>query len=409
MFSCQLGRYFQVIFLTIVAVVVLSIVSILYVINVMSLGETVRPTRIASQFAGLKSLKSKKSQHRDSCERCLRPVARDGVEDLFCMDRPAFLKQLKNPCWFEDEKLRCLPYFHILGCAKCATTDLSRRITLHPDIVNPDAPFDKEALWWTWRKYGYVGFSRTQIHKFRQYLNTFDPLARKLQTSMRRKEQNFSHFITMDGSPPDFWDFRGWPLLPQNHGRSEPCIYTPQLMKHIYADPKFILILRNPTDRLYSDYFFLRQGDTPEDFHEDVQKSLQILANCQKKHSQRQCYFSADVYKRLTTRIHFGCYSLFLKEWLKAFPLRHFLVLKTEEYSKNITNHMKMVYSFLDLSQVSMDLYEDIEDLKRSRVTKKKKNAAPMLDSTRGILDQFYAPCNQELADLLGDKKFLWQ
>ncbi|XP_067664491.1 carbohydrate sulfotransferase 15-like isoform X2 [Haliotis asinina] len=399
MVSCHTGRCLQGIFLV---TGVLSVISILYVNNIISHGVTIGPPQIAGS-------RSKTSQDSNSCKRCLRPVSRDGVEDLFCMDRPKYLKQLKNPCWFEKSKLRCLPYFHILGCAKCATTDLSTRITLHPDIINPDAPFDKEALWWTWRKYGYVGYSRARIRKFRQYVKYFDPLAHKLQTLMKGKDQNFSHFITMDGSPPDFWDFRGWPLLPQNHGHSEPCVYTPQLMKHVYADPKFILILRNPTDRLYSDYFFLRQGDTPEDFHDDVKKSMQILANCQKTHTQKQCYFSASVYKRLETRIHFGCYSLYMKEWLKAFPLRHFLILKTEEYSKNITEHMKRVFSFLQLSQPSVDLYEEIEDLGRSRVTKKKKKALPMLESTRLILDQFYAPCNQELANLLGDKKFLWK
>ena len=52
-----------------------------------------------------------------------------------------------------------------------------------------------------------------------------------------------------DASPPDFWDFRGWPLLPQNHGLNEPEVLTPHLMKHLYRNPKFILLLRNPTDR----------------------------------------------------------------------------------------------------------------------------------------------------------------
>ena len=47
----------------------------------------------------------------------------------------------------------------------------------------------------------------------------------------------------------DFWDYRGWPLIPQNEGLEEPVITTPHLMKHIYPDPKFILIFRNPVDR----------------------------------------------------------------------------------------------------------------------------------------------------------------
>ena len=47
----------------------------------------------------------------------------------------------------------------------------------------------------------------------------------------------------------DFWDFRAWPLIPQNKGLSEPVVLTPHLMRHLYPDPKFIVILRNPVDR----------------------------------------------------------------------------------------------------------------------------------------------------------------
>ena len=52
-----------------------------------------------------------------------------------------------------------------------------------------------------------------------------------------------------DGTPIDFWDFRAWPLIPQNKGLSEPAVLTPHLMRHLYPDPKFIVIMRNPVDR----------------------------------------------------------------------------------------------------------------------------------------------------------------
>ena len=47
----------------------------------------------------------------------------------------------------------------------------------------------------------------------------------------------------------DFWDFRGWTRIPQNKGLREPAVLTPHLMRHLYKDPKFIVILRNPVDR----------------------------------------------------------------------------------------------------------------------------------------------------------------
>ena len=76
---------------------------------------------------------------------------------------------MKNPCWWESNKtqssglqanatptrhLSCLPYFHILCCSKSGTTDLFRRISIHPDIVPNSGIFGKEQLFWSWAKYG---------------------------------------------------------------------------------------------------------------------------------------------------------------------------------------------------------------------------------------------------------------
>ena len=43
------------------------------------------------------------------------------------------------------ERLRCLPYFYILGFAKCGTTDLHDALIKHPQIVDPVI---KENQWW---------------------------------------------------------------------------------------------------------------------------------------------------------------------------------------------------------------------------------------------------------------------
>lgn len=102
-----------------------------------------------------------------------------------------FLSQYKNPCWYEplyttnvyqnnkysllspniastmirlmtewntrllqDEnahRLRCLPYFFIIGQPKCGSTDLFRRILYHPDVVSPPI---KELHWWSRNRMG---------------------------------------------------------------------------------------------------------------------------------------------------------------------------------------------------------------------------------------------------------------
>ena len=53
----------------------------------------------------------------------------------------------------------------------------------------------------------------------------------------------------VDASPPDMWDFRGWSRLPQNRKLRRPAVMTPHLMHHLYRDPKFIVLVRDPVER----------------------------------------------------------------------------------------------------------------------------------------------------------------
>ena len=64
---------------------------------------------------------------------------------------PTFLNNSKSPCWYEGSKLRCVPYFFMVGVFKCGTTDLFRRITRHPEVLMGL----KEIHWFTkLRKFG---------------------------------------------------------------------------------------------------------------------------------------------------------------------------------------------------------------------------------------------------------------
>ena len=76
--------------------------------------------------------------------------------------RPNYLAQYKNPCfvdWSVDlQRLRCLPYFHVLGVDKSGTTDLHSRITQHPHVLPNSGGIGKETYYWCWLKYGeYMG------------------------------------------------------------------------------------------------------------------------------------------------------------------------------------------------------------------------------------------------------------
>lgn len=114
---------------------------------------------------------------------------------MFSVAPRRFLPDVKNPCWFEElrgdvsadpygsnlfgrsfrqiqlifeqlsgsftqrltrhdgrlQRLRCLPYFYIIGQPKCGTTDLYDRLRLHPEVHFTTM---KEPHWWTRKRFG---------------------------------------------------------------------------------------------------------------------------------------------------------------------------------------------------------------------------------------------------------------
>lgn len=48
-------------------------------------------------------------------------------------------------------RLRCLPFFYIIGQPKCGTTDLFHRLLLHPEVKFNTM---KEPHWWTRKRFG---------------------------------------------------------------------------------------------------------------------------------------------------------------------------------------------------------------------------------------------------------------
>uniref|UniRef100_A0A3B3DBF7 Carbohydrate (N-acetylgalactosamine 4-sulfate 6-O) sulfotransferase 15 n=1 Tax=Oryzias melastigma TaxID=30732 RepID=A0A3B3DBF7_ORYME len=115
--------------------------------------------------------------------------------NLFSVIPPHFLPNTKSPCWYEEVsgdasadpykknhfclrsksfrntcdrmrdsfrrhlshrdgkqfRLRCLPYFYIIGQPKCGTTDLFHRLLMHPEVK---FNIIKEPHWWTRKRFG---------------------------------------------------------------------------------------------------------------------------------------------------------------------------------------------------------------------------------------------------------------
>ena len=65
---------------------------------------------------------------------------------------------------------------------------------------------------------------------------------------------------------------------------------------------------------------------------------------------------------------------------------------------------------FLNFTEnISNDRLKQIAAMPRFYQTKQRQRAGKMLTETKDILTHLFAPFNQDLADILGDEKFLWK
>jgi hypothetical protein len=83
------------------------------------------------------------------------------------------------------------------------------------------------------------------------FTNSFDLATKEIYANPRT-------MITIDGGPHTFW----WPTQ-EPDGRLNPnLIPTPQIIREIQPNAKFIITLSDPVHRLYSDYYFLNDDRT---------------------------------------------------------------------------------------------------------------------------------------------------
>ena len=317
----------------------------------------------------------------------------------FIQPRPVFDTAYKNPCIHQGTQLRCMPYYMVIGVAKCGTTELMDKISLHSDVY---PVYYKEPDWFD-RK-------RLQGMSFLQYMEKF-PLERNL-TKMRAQT-----LIMGDGSSNYFTDSTYWMDTPENAKYSHPEILIPHLIHHLIPLTKIIVILRDPIERLYSAYkFFTVRPEipcvytpTPEDFHERVKYSTRWLTQCLSTLPRRHClydfpyrdrtglpkFYFRGQYGHFVHQTRIGLYSEYLEDWYSVFPVKQILVVTLEQYSANQSYVLNAIYRHLDLEPSA-----DVLDLTHPRNV---NNATfpPMLTETRALLQEFYHPFNQKLARLL--------
>ena len=146
---------------------------------------------------------------------------------------------------------------------------------------------------------------------------------------------------------------------------------------------KIIVLLRNPIDRAYSNYFLgVRMGDEQRSFDTVVEEEIkQINQYDEVKIDQ---YIGQSYLGR-------GLYAKELDIWFKYFPKNDIKILKSEDFADKTQEIMNEIFGFLNLPPA------EIKNLEKKNVAE----YTPMKVETRKKLMEFFLPYNDKLYDML--------
>jgi hypothetical protein len=177
-----------------------------------------------------------------------------------------------------------LPNFLVIGAQRSGTTWLDKQLRYHPSIYLPTV--------------------RKEVHFFDRYYDRGLDWYKKFFPSQKQAHQ----YSWIGEVTPDYL------FYPE----------VPELIKKHLPHCKFILILRNPVDRLYSQYgHAIRTRNYSQSFDDFIQNK--------------------KIFKR-------SLYGQQLNRYLQYFPLENFLILIFEETMKQPDMTLSKIANFLDIN-----------------------------------------------------------
>ncbi|TNN03443.1 hypothetical protein fugu_000472 [Takifugu bimaculatus] len=206
------------------------------------------------------------------------------------------------------------------------------------------------------------------------------------------------------------WDNNAWVYFYDNTTEGEPPFLIQDFVHALQPHARFIVMLRDPVERLYSDYlYFGISNKSAEDFHEKVSESLQLFEGCLTEYTMRSCVYNTTVNNAMPVRLQVGLYIVYLMDWLSVVSREQLLVLRLEDHATNRKYTMHRVFDFLDLEPPTKEIEAEITESPASNTRRPAdKNLGPMLPITKEILGDFYRPFNIKLAKVLRNDSFIW-
>ncbi|KAL8612525.1 hypothetical protein ACOMHN_053590 [Nucella lapillus] len=316
-----------------------------------------------------------------------------------------YLANYKNPCWMEPGSgeaptVYCVPYFYLVGAPKAGSTDVYKRITMHPEVAKP---VSKETRWFDRKRF-------LDKPHFSSFLSNFERASGVISRSLDRGT-NYHRRIVGDGSPSYFFDNRNWQLMPGNEGCEEPRVTVASHLRHLYPKARLIFILRNPVERLYSSYLYNHgkyEAVTSRTFDLYAREAIQVYKDCFSRFSVRVCANNATIFQQAKVMLVVSLYSVFVQDWMKLFPRDQLMFISTEKYNENMPKYLGKLFNFLGLWPVTPDEMRTMTDHSPYNRGQHYSRTGPMLNKTRRLLEDFFRPFNRQLANMLNNPEFLW-
>lgn len=295
------------------------------------------------------------------------------------------------------DTLTCIPPVFMAGFPKSGSTYIYNLLGHHPSIRPGKV---KEPHFWT--SFPFQNKNNYDTLAVLTYLANFEYASMCSSTD--------SDCVTIDASQSLIWNTR--------YTYSDCTL--PLFFRELFPNAKFIINMREPTSRAYSDFHSFSLNDCSqffksvllsEVFDRKMKSETDHFSSCLQSHSLDYCTqesinYPAKVFKDCgEVRLGSSVYVSHIKRWLSFFPRDQFLFLRLDDVITDLYGTMKEIWSFLGVRVLSE---EEFAELKK-RVVRKPKEYNSMKDSTRQLLDDFFQPFNKELSETLGDNKFMWK
>ena len=296
-------------------------------------------------------------------------------------------RDIFNSPTIHSSRLYCLPYFLIGGFPKSGTTTLHTALSQHPQVTSPQV---KEVHWWARVPLGKMNKIYLKIVVVRYLLNF-------LSAADRISED--ATVVTYDGSQST--------MIDSNFGIDDQDYCAMAAVVHrVLPSVKIIIIMRDPVARIHSHFYYMHnanrwpiemQVNSPLYFDKYVKAAIKDFNNCRRNYSLFECTNKKSRRKQLSTWLGVGIYHIQILEWLQFWPRENFIFLKTKQLSNEPISVLRNITHFLSIDQVP-----DKDALKWfSKKVNFHGRTDDMLPTTRRALEEFYAPHNKQLEELL--------